>query len=150
MRVPFTTANVPPPRASLDDAPMIPEATASFFSLVTFQWMTSMLSLGYARPLETTDLWKLQDRRSAAAISKKILTSFERRSKAADEYNTRLANGQVKPGWRKLWWTLRGNRAEREKQWREKYGLRKPSLVFAMNDSVAFWFWSAGVCQWFS
>lgn len=147
MRVPFTSNDVPPPRASLDDAPLIPEATASFFSLVTFQWMTSMLSLGYARPLEPTDLWKLQDRRAAAAISGKILASFEKRSKAADEYNTRLANGLASPGWRKLWWTLRGNKAEREKQWRAKDGLRKPSLVLAMNDSVAYWFWSAGVSQ---
>ena len=145
MRVPFTTTDVPPPRASLDDAPIIPEATASFLSLVTFQWMTPMLSLGYARPLEPTDLWKLQDRRSAVAISEKIIASFERRSEAANEYNARLANGEVNPGWRKLWWTVRGNRTEREKQWRKKDGLRKPSLVWAMNDSVAWWFWSAGV-----
>lgn len=104
-----------------------------------------MLTLGYARPLEPTDLWKLQDPRSAAVISEKILASFERRSEAASEYNARLINGQVKPGWRKLWWAVRGNRAEREKRWREKDGLRKPSLVWALNDSVAWWFWSAGV-----
>ncbi|KAF8579018.1 ABC transporter [Ramaria rubella] len=147
-RVPFTSNDVPPPRACLDDAPLIPEATASFFSLLTFSWMTPMLSLGYARPLEPTDLWKLQDRRSAAVISEKILTSFQKRTKAAEEYNARLASGEDKLRWRKLWWTLRGsNGPEREKKWREKEGLKKPSLVLAMNDSVKWFFWSAGVLK---
>lgn len=145
--MPFTNLDVPPPPASMDNAPMIPEAKASFLSLITFTWITPMLSLGYARPLEPTDLWKLQDNRSAAIISEKIVSSFKKRAAAADEYNTRLANGEISPGWRKLWWTVRGNRAEREKKWRETSGKRKPSLVLAMNDSVAFWFWSAGVIE---
>jgi len=104
-----------------------------------------MLSLGYARPLEPTDLWKLENHRSAAVISKKILDSFQRRSDEAENYNVRLANGQVKPGLQRLWWSLRGKTAEREKQWREKNGVKKPSLVWAMNDSVKWWFWSSGV-----
>lgn len=113
--------------------------------MITFTWITSILSLGYARPLEPTDLWKLQDNRSAAVISEKILTSFEKRVKATDEYNTRLANGEISPGWRSLWWSLKGNRVEREKTWREKAGRKKPSLALALNDSVFWWFWSAGV-----
>lgn len=126
---------------------MIPEASASIFSIITFTWITSILSLGYARPLEPPDLWKLQDSRSAAAISDKILTSFEKRVKAADEYNAQLASGEISPGWKALWWSLSGNRAEREKTWREKTGRKKPSLTLALNDSVFWWFWSAGVRQ---
>lgn len=131
--------NPPPPKASIEDATMIPEATAGWFSLLTFEWITPLLSLGYARPLEASDLYRLQDDRSAAYIADKILTSFEARRIRANEYNERLANGQVKAGWRNIIWTLKGNRADREKHWREVAGKRKASLALAMNDSVK-WF----------
>lgn len=131
--------NPPPPRDSIDDADMLPEATAGWFSLVTFQWITPLLSLGYARPLEAPDLYKLQDDRAAAYIADRILASFDARRAKADEYNVRLANGDVKAGWRVIWWTVKGNRAKLEKQWREKGGKQKASLALAMNDSVKWW-----------
>lgn len=135
----FGMKNPPPPKASIEDATLIPEATAGWFSLLTFEWLTPLLSLGYARPLEASDLYKLQDDRSAAYIADKIMASFEARRTRANEYNERLANGQVKAGWRNIIWTLRGNRADREKRWREVQGKRKASLALAMNDSVK-WF----------
>ena len=145
--MPFIPVDPPPPKASIDDAEMIPEMTASWFSIVTFSWITSLLALGYARPLEASDLYKLQESRSAALIAEKINKSFDARRKAADEYNARLASGEISPGWRKIWWTLRGNRAAREKQWREKDGRRQPSLTYAINDSVKWWFWSGGIMK---
>lgn len=42
---------------------------------------------------------------------------------------------------------MRGVRAEREKQWREKDGRRKASLILSMNDSIFWWFWSAGILK---
>lgn len=132
----FGIKNPPPPKTSINDAEMIPEATARWFSLVTFSWITPLLSLGYARPLEASDLYKLQDDRSASYIADRILVSFNMRQIEADEYNSRLAKGDVKAGWRIIWWILRGNRVGREKQWREIDGKRKASLVLAMNDSV--------------
>ena len=59
-RVPFTSQAPEPPKHSLEDAQIIPETIAIFFSLITFSWMTSLLSLGYTvtRPLEATDLYK--------------------------------------------------------------------------------------------
>ena len=57
-RVHFTSQAPEPPKHSLEDAQIIPETTAIFFSLFTFGWMTSLLSLGYTRPLEATDLYK--------------------------------------------------------------------------------------------
>lgn len=131
--------NPPPPNASVADASMIPEAAAGWISLVTFGWMTPILSLGYSRPLEAPDLYKLQENRSAAYIAEKIEASFERRRIEAAEYNNRLANGQVKASWRIILWTLQGNRSQREKRWREVEGKRKASLVYAMNDSVKWW-----------
>jgi hypothetical protein len=145
--MPFIPIDPPPPKDSIDDADMIPEMTAGWFSIVTFSWITSLLALGYARPLEAPDLYKLQDNRSAAVIAEKINNSFEARRKVAEEYNTRLASGEISAGWRKVWWTLRGNRAEHERQWREKDGRRQPSLMYAINDSVKYWFWSGGIMK---
>jgi hypothetical protein len=128
--------NPPPPKASIDDADIIPEATAGWLSLVTFDWITPLLSLGYARPLEASDLYKLQDDRSASYIADRILASFDARRIAADNYNSRLSKGEVKASWRVIWWTIRGNRAAREKQWREVEGKQKASLALAMNDAI--------------
>lgn len=135
---------VPPARGTVDDAQPIPETTASLFSLIIFQWITPLLTLGYNRPLEASDLYELQDHRKSAYIGAKILASFERREKEARKYNEALEKGEISPGWRALWWTLRGNKAQRLKQWREKDGKKRASLTLAMNDSVKFFFWSAG------
>ena len=137
--------NPPPPKASLDEADIIPEASANWLSLLTFQWIGPLIRLGYSRPLEATDLYKLQDGRSSGAIAEKIIRSFEERQRKAAEYNSRLANGEISPGLKGIWWSIRGQRQEREREWREKTGKKKASLAMAINDSVFFFFWSAGV-----
>ncbi|KAF9453430.1 ABC transporter [Macrolepiota fuliginosa MF-IS2] len=147
-RVPFTsTKPPPPPKPSLDDSDLIPEATASFFSLLTFGWITGLLGLGYARPLEASDLYKLQDSRGAARIADKINLSYERRAKEAKEYNDRLAAGEISPGWRAIWWTLKGRRKELEEEWRSKTGRKRASLAWAINDGVKWWFWTGGTLK---
>ncbi|KAG6850713.1 hypothetical protein H0H93_009871 [Arthromyces matolae] len=148
-RVPFTSTKVPPPpKQSLDDADLIPEANAHFLSLVTFGWITPLLSLGYARPLEAPDLYKLQDTRGAARIAEKINISFERRIKAAEEYNARLENGEIRPGlWKTIIWTFSGSRQDKEKKWREVDGKKRASLIWAINDSIAWWFWTGGLLK---
>ncbi|KAH8100094.1 P-loop containing nucleoside triphosphate hydrolase protein [Cristinia sonorae] len=145
--MPFIPRSPPPPKESIEDAELLPEVNAGWWNILTFGWITALLTLGYARPLEASDLYKLPDNRSAKLIGDKITASFDRRVKKAKEYNTRLANGEISPGWRVIWWTLRGKRAEREKQWREHDGRRRASLVWAMNDSVAYWFWSGGILK---
>ena len=122
--------------------------TAGWFSLLTFSWMNGLMTLGYARPLQASDLWKLQEHRSSGVIANTILDSFEARRKKADEYNTRLANGEIKPPLRlRLMSALRGHREERLKQWMEKDGKKQPSLALAINDSIKWWFWSAGIMK---
>ena len=143
--MPFASQTPEPSKRSLDDAQIIPEATANFFSLITFSWMTPLLSLGYARPLEANDLYKLQPERGAAHIADQITESFARRVKIANEYNEKLANGEIKPGLKAFWWTALGNREAKEKKWRDETGRKKPSIVLAMNDSIKWWFWSAGL-----
>jgi len=103
------------------------------------------MTLGYARPLEASDLWKLQEHRSSNVIAEAILNSFEARQKEADEYNARLANGEIKPPLKLRFVSMvRGNREERLRRWREKDGKKQASLTLAMNDSVKWWFWSGG------
>ncbi|KAF8557120.1 P-loop containing nucleoside triphosphate hydrolase protein [Imleria badia] len=139
--------NPPPPPTSLHDAVLIPEASAGFFGQLWFTWLTPLLSLGFARPLEASDLYRLPDEHSSARVANAILASFERRRKEAALYNTRLENGQVGPGIQSLWWSIRDVRVEREKLWRDKDGKRKASLILAMNDSVKWRFWSAGILK---
>jgi hypothetical protein len=127
-----------------------PEATDSFFSRLTFSWITPLLGLGYARPLEASDLYKLHDSRAAAKIADKINVSYERRAKEAKEFNSRLANGEISPGWRAIWWTLKGRRKELEEEWRTKTGKKRPSLALAINDSVKWWFWTGGLLKFIS
>ena len=135
----------PSPKASLDEADIIPEANANWLSLLTFEWIGPLMRLGYSRPLEATDLYKLQDDRSSGVIAEKIIRSFEERQRKAAEYNSRLADGEISPGLKGIWWSIRGQREEREKEWREKTGKKKASLAMAANDSVFWLFWSAGI-----
>ncbi|KAF9223499.1 ABC transporter [Gyrodon lividus] len=139
--------NPPPPKKSIHHAVLTPEASAGFLSLLWFSWMTPLLSLGYARPLEASDLYKLQDQHSSTRIAGSILESFEHRRKVAEAYNVRLEVGEVGPGLKGIWWSIRGVRAEREKAWRERDGKRKASLVLAMNDSVKWLLWSSGILK---
>jgi hypothetical protein len=139
----FRMKNPPPPKTSIDDAAMLPEMTAGWLSLATFEWITPLMTLGYSRPLEASDLYKLPHSRSSAYIADKILTSFDARRRKAEDYNERLSKGEIKTSWRAIWWTLRGNRSEREKRWREVDGKQKASLVYAMNDSIKWWVSSA-------
>jgi len=137
--------NPPPPKASLDEADIIPEANANWLSLLTFEWIGPLMRLGYSRPLEATDLYKLQDDRSSGVIAEKIIRSFEERQRKAAEYNSRLANGEISPGLKGIWWSIRGRRQECEREWRERTGKKKASLAMAANDSVFWLFWSAGI-----
>ncbi|KAK7051247.1 hypothetical protein VNI00_004747 [Paramarasmius palmivorus] len=146
--LPFISSKPPPPpKASVDDSDIIPEANANLFSLITFEWITYLLRLGYERPLEASDLYKLQDDRAAAYIGEQILESWDNRKKVADAWNERLAKGEISPGiWRRAWWTLK-RVEDGEKQWRETWGKKRPSLVMALNDSVKWWFWTSGVLK---
>ncbi|KAF8434986.1 hypothetical protein L210DRAFT_3551531 [Boletus edulis BED1] len=137
------------PMAEVDrrDGPRFSKRVPIFRSQLWFIWLTPLLSLCFARPLEASDLYKLPDDHSSTRVANAILTSFERRRKEAAIYNKRLANSQVGPGVKSLWWSIRGVRAEQENVWRENRGKRKGSLVLALNDSVMWHFWSAGILE---
>jgi hypothetical protein len=102
--------------------------TAGWFSLLTFGWMNSLMNLGYARPLEASGLWKLQERRPSEVIANAIFDSLEARRRKGNGYDTRLANGEIKPPLRlRLHVSAAGNREERLRQWVDKDGKKQPS-----------------------
>ncbi|GLB40166.1 putative ABC protein [Lyophyllum shimeji] len=149
----------PPPRDTLSDAPVIPLAAASLFSQLTYTWVTPMMVLGYQRTLQATDLWKMDATREAGPLSAKLDEAWEHRKRDASSWNEKLQGGQVKPGYvKRLKWTIgalsRGRHYARyissmEKKWREKEGLRQPSLAWALNDTFGHFFWSAGAFKVF-
>lgn len=131
----------------MDDADYLPDTDANIFSTLTFGWLNPLMSLGYARTLEATDLYKLQDHRSSAVISEKITTSFYARKAKVDAWNARLDRGEIHPGvMKKVWWGMTGNRDEKEREWR-KGARKRASLALSMNDSVKLWFWTGGVLK---
>lgn len=60
-----------------------PEVFASFISKLTFWWFTSMISLGYKRPLETSDLWSLMERDRAATVVPRFRKNWKAEKKKA-------------------------------------------------------------------
>jgi hypothetical protein len=103
------------------------------------------MRLRCSRPLEATDLYKLHDHRASGAIAERIAMSFEKRQN--QEHNTRLSNGEISPGLKGVWWSIRGRRQESEREWKEKTGEKKASLTLAVNDSVFWFWWSAGILR---
>ena len=62
------------------------EYEASFFSLLTFQWMAPLMNIGYQRPLELEDIWLVNPDRAAQVLSEKLHASFQKRVARGDKY----------------------------------------------------------------
>jgi hypothetical protein len=99
----------------------------------------------------------VDDSRSTATLSAKLDDAWLRRKQAAEDWNQALRRGEIMPSvFRKTIWCLRSLRSgsgfnkryiSLETEWREKTGLRKPSLTFALNDTLGRFFWSGGVIK---
>lgn len=141
--VPFVTYHpiAPPPRASLDDAPVIPLASANVFSILTFQWMQPMLSLGQKRPLEATDLWKMDGSREVAHLADQLIEHFERRLVEAEEWNKKIKSGEIKPNFyqKHVSWPMLTKLGIQRKD-----GQYQAGLFMALNDVFGYQFWTAG------
>ena len=88
----------PPARESLDEAPEIPLARASFLSRLTFVWFSPIVSLGAKRPLSAGDLWALDDSRRAGFLADKFELAFEARKHSVEEHNERVRERGRKDG----------------------------------------------------
>ncbi|KDR79020.1 hypothetical protein GALMADRAFT_244748 [Galerina marginata CBS 339.88] len=145
----------PPPPNSLSDAVEIPLTTASIFSVLTYAWVNPMMTLGYQRTLQATDLWKLNEAQSSDVLSKKFDDSWTLRQQKAEAWNTNLQRGLVRPSvFKRLSWFLqsvstgrnyRNKWVELEKHWREVDGRKNASIALALNDTMGFYFWTGGL-----
>ncbi|KAF5393181.1 hypothetical protein D9757_001344 [Collybiopsis confluens] len=150
--------NPPPPRKSLDDAPVTPIVNASFLSKLTYTWVTPIMALGYQRTLQVSDLWKMDESMSAARLSEQLDNAWARRVNEASEWNLKVELGEVTPGIpRRLYWSVKafasGNYRERRKdlgkRWREVDGKREASLAWALNEVFGHLFWIGGFIKVF-
>ncbi|MCJ1375345.1 hypothetical protein MMC20_006580 [Loxospora ochrophaea] len=62
------------------------EYGASFLSLLTFQWMAPIMTVGYQRPLELNDIWLVNPDRRAELLAEKFTASFDMRVARGDRY----------------------------------------------------------------
>jgi ATP-binding cassette, subfamily C (CFTR/MRP), member 1 len=60
------------------------EYGAPFLSLLTFQWMNPVMTVGYLRPLELGDVWLVNPDRSSETLTPKMVASFKRRVAAGE------------------------------------------------------------------
>ncbi|KAK8861276.1 hypothetical protein IAR55_002095 [Kwoniella newhampshirensis] len=153
-----------PPKASLDDAEIIPLAYVSQLSKFTFQWVTPIMIKGYQRPLQATDLWKLDPSREAEFLSTRFLECLADRQKAAEEWNQKLATMKPTHVQRLIWisraavpkplpadyaafgpdGTLKERRDTLEAEWRKRSGRKRGSVTWALNDTMTG-FWAGGL-----
>jgi hypothetical protein len=86
--------------------------------VLTFHWITPLLHLGYQRPLQATDLWKMDASREAMPLAHSFLEHLDARQAKAAAWNAE--HPTAKP----------------------RYG----SLTWALNDTLTG-FWSGGECK---
>ncbi|QRW14685.1 ABC transporter transmembrane region [Ceratobasidium sp. AG-Ba] len=145
-RIPFVSLNPTAPPRSLDDAPLLPETNAPWLSRLTFWWLNPLMSQGYSRPLQATDMYRLGDERASHVYSTRLQESFARRRERVEAFRERVKKGEVHPPkWRRALWTVTGSRTAKEEQWRRLAEKRQPSLAGALNDTVFWWFWIGGL-----
>ncbi|KAK5109732.1 hypothetical protein LTR62_006572 [Meristemomyces frigidus] len=55
------------------------EYTAGIFSIIYFQWMAPLMSVGYQRPLELNDIWYVNPDRSVEVLQPRLVENFKKR-----------------------------------------------------------------------
>ena len=156
-----------PPPYSLDDAKTIPLTSVNFFNEILYIWINPLMRLGYQRPLQgtllillplransqadrhffisATDLWKMDEKHTAAVLAKRFQLNYDKRQAAAREYNKRLDAGEIEPAlFTKIKWRLsRGDIEEKQRKWKRNKR-RHASLFWTMSHVVGLFFWLGG------
>ncbi|KAJ5294250.1 hypothetical protein N7508_009071 [Penicillium antarcticum] len=58
------------------------EHGASFFSIISFQWMSPLMKVGYLRPLELQDIWTVNPDRAVDVLSARLDAALEKRNES--------------------------------------------------------------------
>ncbi|KAL7411550.1 ABC protein [Mrakia frigida] len=146
----------PPVPTTYDEAGVLPLATCSMFSYLTYSWCNPIMTLGYQRPLQPTDLWQMDPTRQASLLSANLDASWSRRQKEAQAYNSDLAAGRIPvPLSLRIKWSLGGggggggSREEKERSWRAGEGRKEPSLGWAIVEQFRLFYGLAVVFKVF-
>ncbi|KAF8530145.1 ABC protein [Hysterangium stoloniferum] len=147
---------VPPP-LSFDAVDVMPLNEASLWSVLTFAWITPIMTLGYQRPLQATDLWKMDPRREVSGLVKLLDDSWTKRVHQAKEWNAKVKAGEIQPtSTKKAFWAVKALTGIFREGWRGEYasyidewGHREASLAWALNDTFGWQFWIAGAAKVF-
>ncbi|KDN35712.1 hypothetical protein K437DRAFT_230108, partial [Tilletiaria anomala UBC 951] len=138
-----------PPPPSMEDAGVTPYARAGWLSVLFYEWMTPMMVLGYRRPLESSDLWRMDSQHEAKTLSRRLNADWERRVREAEEKNRKIIDGTTQPGFatKAAWavgiakdrYLLRKETARRPRNYS---GHHRPSLIMAIHDQFAWLLWT--------
>lgn len=110
-----------------------------------------MMALGSVRPLQPTDLWKMDDGRSSKLLADNLASSFDARVITAKAYNDRLADPTTPLPWPQRWmYPLLPHQEKREHDFRMKHGKKKAALVWALNDTFGRRFWMGALFKIFA
>lgn len=126
--------------------PTFPEMDANWLSLISFHWLSRILSIGYTRPLQEDELYSIPDHRRANVYANKLEEAWNRRTAEAKQKNARPYKASY---FNKLTslssstWT-RFRRKPASKQDDEKQRQFKPSLIWSLNEVTFSWFWMGG------
>ncbi|KAH8929257.1 ABC transporter [Atractiella rhizophila] len=132
----------PPPPKTMEEAPEIPLAKASFFSKMLFLWIQPLLVTGFQKTLVREDLWAMDPSRQSGPLADQFMMHFARRRKEIEEWNKSLENGTWKPSWwRRTWWKI-WNKCS---GFGHPEGKREVGLAMALSDTFGWRFWSAGI-----
>lgn len=81
---------------NLDTNPC-PEASAGFFSRLSFWWFTRLAILGYRRPLEDRNLWSLSEEDCSHKVVQRLLEAWQKQQNQASGSQTATAEPKI-PG----------------------------------------------------
>lgn len=75
--------------------------------------LTLFQILGYQRTLQVPDLWKMDPSREAGTLSSKLDAAWDRRQREAEDWNRRLAAGEISPSvYRRMKWFFKALKAD--------------------------------------
>lgn len=98
--------------------------------------------------------------RESAVLAAKLEAAWQRRVKAAADWNARLESGELRPSlFKRTGWAIRAISTNGQKQgatwserctafqnnWQESEGRKEASLTWALNDVFRGMFWIGGV-----
>ncbi|KAH6892508.1 ABC transporter type 1, transmembrane domain-containing protein [Thelonectria olida] len=110
----------------IEEKTALPELTANWLSILTFNWLSPVLRTGYTRPLQVDDLYDMPTNRLAEDHADRLENCWSTRRES--NRNRTASSGPIR--WRPFW-------ARRTTD--------TTVLTLALNDVCFRWFWLGGL-----